>query len=188
MEENTTPAEKPVEKQEEEETIIVAPQREYNARSLEDICIEYAKRFNGFPYISASTINSYDDKTADPKKTSTLARRLKFAFMLSGRTDVNEFVKNFVGQPIVYIQAHAEMPILSEDGAYSAVNVHGIPIKTKNISEHIILNTKTFKPFIIVKQEGGKFGKIEGNPYCDISKDQAQTLAEILQQSQEEQK
>lgn len=164
-----------------EESIFFAqPLHPPKTRNLVDICIEYAKRMNGYPYISCSLIKSYDDTNEDPSVTSNLVKRVRMGFIMTGHGDKDEFVKRFVNQPIVYIQAHAEMPTLAADGCYNNINIHGKPFKSFNMSEHVILKPEEFVPFIIVYKDG-KFGKIEGNPYRTISKDEALALAAMSQ-------
>ena len=184
MEETNTP-ETPTtqpEKKEEEEQLIVAPQHEKpKTRNLLEICIEYARKFNGYPYISCSLLRTYDDTNEDPSVTSNLAKKLRMGFLMTGRTDKEEFIKRFVNQPIVYIQAHAEMPTLAKDGCYNNINIHGKPFKSYNVSEHIILKPEEFVPFIVVKQGSDKFGKIEGNPYRNITKEEAAAVMHMNQ-------
>lgn len=157
------------------------------ARSLEDICIEACKRLNGYPFITASCLMSYDDTTEDPKIMSNLAKRLRLGFMMKGYGDKDVFIKHFVGQPIIYVWGMAEMPTLAKDGCYNNINVHGKPFAAVNVGEYPLLkDPKDFTPFIITKKydeatKEFKFYKIEGNPYHEVTKEEAQAVMLALQ-------
>lgn len=157
------------------DSIILAKQRnpenDVKMKTLEQICMDIANRMNGFPFISCSRLMSYDDTAdeKDTKKMSTMAKRLRMAYIMTGNGSLEKFKELYVGAGIVYIQAHKECPTLSDDGCYNSVNIIGKPFKTVNVAEYVLKNLDQFKPFVIVKQGPGKFGMINGDPYHHVT-------------------
>lgn len=180
-----------------EEMVVQAPTRASIKEKLE----QYAKKmkdspktcdlmeriqsmlnqYNGYPYASVSMLKSYDDKDTKGEHTSTLAKRIRFGYLMSGHTDVEKFIKAFVGAPIAYVQVHQEMPVLCDDGCYSAINVHGKPIKTFNVGEFVLTDPDSFVPFIVHKCGPNQFEKLEGETFHKITQAEADALLRMQQ-------
>lgn len=192
MEEQKTP--EPEKKKPEEEEVIanncgLDSQSSMKAKDLEAICINYAKASNGYPFVGAFMLKSFNEEAKNYKEMSWWAQGLFNSYISTGRGSKEEFVKHFVGSSIVYIFAFERMPTLADDGCYNPIDVFGKGFKSIRFNEQICLNPETFKPFIVVKQrdEQGNvtFGRIVGDPYCNINKEQAEAIAKLLQTPEE---
>jgi hypothetical protein len=194
MEEQATPSEQQepekapeAEKQElAEEEIVWAPQRKQVSDLLGKL-IDILKRFNGYKCVSVCRLTKFND---DPKQergiTSGLARRIFVGYIMTGRGSKEEFMKNFVGAPIAYVQVHKEIPVMAEDGCYDELDVNGKPNKTISAAEYMLVEPEKFEPYILIRQGPDKVAMIKGNPYRKITKEEAQAVVEKLQGPSEE--
>ena len=148
--------------------------------------LQIAKSMNGWNYISVSRIEKYvNEDQGKLGKTSALVRAIikNFIFdqiMHNRKPNVDEFVKTFVGQPVIYVQAHKAMPTMAADGVYDAVDINGKTIETRAITEFVLTDeaNKAFKPFVLVKSREG-IGMIEGNPYHQFSQAEVDLVKEM---------
>ena len=151
--------------------------------------LQIAKSMNGWNYISVSRIEKYvNEDQGKLGKTSALVRAIikNFIFgqiMHKQKPNVDEFVKTFVGQPVIYVQAHKAMPTMAADGVYDAVDINGKTIETRAITEFVLTDeaNKAFKPFVLVKSREG-IGMIEGNPYHQFSQAEVDLVKEMNKQ------
>ena len=194
MEEQATPSEQQEPKKPETENkeladgeIVWAPQRKQVSDLLGKL-IDILKRFNGYKCVSVCRLTKFSD---DPKQekgmTSGLARRIFVGYIMTGRGSKEEFMKNFVGAPIAYVQVHKEIPTMAEDGCYDELDVNGNPNKTISAAEYMLVEPEKFEPYILIRQGPDKVAMIKGNPYRKITKEEAQALVEKLQTPEESQ-
>lgn len=172
----------------EKEEIVWAPQRKQVSDLLQKL-IDILKRYNGYKCVSVCKLDKFND---DPKQekgtTSALARRLLVGYLMTGRGNKEEFMKNFVGAPIAYVQVHWDIPTMAEDGCYDDVDIKGKPIKTISAAEYMLVEPEKFEPYLLVRQGTDKVAMIKGNPYRKITKEDAKAIAEALQGKPEEAK
>ena len=168
--------------------VVWAPQRKQVSDLLQKL-IDMLKRYNGYKCVSVCKLDKFND---DPKQergtTSALARRLLVGYLMTGRGSKEEFMKNFVGAPIAYVQVHWDIPTMAEDGCYDDVDIKGKPIKTISAAEYMLVEPEKFEPYLLVRQGTDKVAMIKGNPYRKITKDDAKAIAEALQGKPEEAK
>lgn len=168
--------------------IIWAPQRKKVSDLLQKL-IDILKRYNGYKCVSVCKLDKFND---DPKQekgtTSALARKLLVGYLMTGRGRKEEFMKNFVGAPIAYVQVHWDIPTMAEDGCYDDVDIKGKPIKTISAAEYMLVEPEKFEPYLLVRQGTDKIAIIKGNPYRKITKEDAKAITEALQGKPEEQK
>lgn len=168
--------------------IVWAPQRKQVSDLLQKL-IDILKRYNGYKCVSVCKLDKFND---DPKQekgtTSALARRLLVGYLMTGRGNKEEFLKNFVGAPIAYVQVHWDIPTMAEDGCYDDVDIKGNPVKTISAAEYMLIEPEKFEPYLLVRQGHDKVAMIKGNPYRKITKEEAKAIAESLQGKPEEQK
>lgn len=145
------------------------------------VLMDAANRFNGYPYLAVCNIKEYNDK--DEASHSSLVREIRSAYILTGRGNLDEFVKAFVGAPIAYVRAYARCPTMAKDGCYTCLDIEGKPIPYKVVAEYALRDAEKFGPFILVKQGPGKFGIIEGDPYHKVTKEEA---AAVIKEQQAE--
>lgn len=138
------------------------------------ILMDLANRYNGYPYIAVCNITKYDDK--DESSHSSLIREIRSAFILTGRGNLEEFKKTFVGAPIAYVRAYQRCPTMAKDGCYTCLDIEGKPIPYKICAEYALKDASKFGPFILVKQGPGKFGVIEGNPYHQVTREEVASI------------
>lgn len=151
--------------------------------------LQIAKSMNGWNYISVSRIEKYvNEDQGKLGKTSALVRAIIKNFVMDQiirkqKPNVEEFVKTFVGQPVIYVQAHKAMPTMAADGVYDAVDINGKTIETRAITEFVLTDeaNKAFKPFILVKSREG-IGMVEGNPYHQFSQAEIDLVKEMNKQ------
>lgn len=151
--------------------------------------LQIAKSMNGWNYISVSRIEKYvNEDQGKLGKTSALVRAIIKNFIMDQiirkqKPNVEEFVKTFVGQPVIYVQAHKAMPTMAADGVYDAVDINGKTIETRAITEFVLTDeaNKAFKPFILVKSREG-IGMVEGNPYHQFSQAEIDLVKEMNKQ------
>ena len=170
------------------EEIVWAPQRKQVSDLLQKL-IDILKRYNGYKCVSVCKLDKFND---DPKQekgtTSALARRLLVGYIMTGRGNKEEFMKNFVGAPIAYVQVHWDIPTMAEDGCYDDVDIKGKPIKTISAAEYMLVEPEKFEPYLLVRQGTDKVAMIKGNPYRKITKEEAKAITEALQGKPEEAK
>lgn len=108
-------------------------QEEEGSKDIRAVMIDYAKRYNGFPYISASRLECLvDPKSGD--KPSFLCDQLMTNFLIRNSKNpkiLDDFMATFANGELVFIQAHAEMPTLCKDGLYNSLDINGKYIKTQ---------------------------------------------------------
>ena len=104
--------------------------------------IGYAKKFNGYPYISASRIERIPEKG---EKHSFLFEQMQLTYLIKNqrKDDVNkvaekDFMDVFAKGDIIFIQAHASCPTLAADGLYNAMDINGKYIKTQLVGHFVI--------------------------------------------------
>lgn len=155
-------------------------------RTIEDICIEELKHLNGYPYIGVSRPMTFNENAKTYKEMSWLVQHLLDCYILTGRGNQEEFKKAFIGSPIVHLYAFERMPTLADDGCYNPIDVFGKGMKSVHIREYPLIKADNFKPFIVIKQRDPEtgvisFGKIVGDPYHNVTTDEAQAVKEALQ-------
>ena len=186
--EPSTPETAGSDQEQEDGEIIWAPQRKKVSDLLQKL-IDILKRYNGYKCVSVCKLDKFND---DPKQekgtTSALARRLLVGYFTTGRGNKEEFLKNFVGAPIAYVQVHWDIPTMAEDGCYDDVDINGKPIKTISAAEYMLVEPEKFEPYLLVRQGPDKVAMIKGNPYRKITKEEAEAIRDKLQGTAEEQK
>jgi len=186
--EPTAPQAAGQEQEPQEDEIIWAPQRKKVSDLLQKL-IDILKRYNGYKCVYVCKLDKFND---DPKQekgtTSALARKLLVGYLMTGRGRKEEFMKNFVGAPIAYVQVHWDIPTMAEDGCYDDVDIKGKPIKTISAAEYMLVEPEKFEPYLLVRQGTDKIAIIKGNPYRKITKEDAKAITEALQGKPEEQK
>lgn len=196
--------------------------RKEGAVDLQATLIEYAKRFNGYNYISASRI---EREPAKGEKSSFLFEQMQINYLIKNvkaKDAAKDFMDLFGNGKIVFIQAHQSCPTLGADGLYNAMDPNGKYIKTQVIGHFVInegdpqttndqyaekgmsyfykdknndmfveidvvpgaeliqfydkygvlykrLTRPWFEPIIVVKQPEGKFGRIDGDPFHQVT-------------------
>lgn len=120
----------------------VAKEKEAAADGSQDILtvlVSYAKRMNGYPYISASRIERMIDSTKG-ERSSFLFEQLCVNFMAkNAKSGPKDFMDVFGNGRLVLIQAHASCPTMGDDGLYNAMDPNGKYIKTQLVG-HFALN------------------------------------------------
>lgn len=200
--------------------------RKNGSQDIRSVLIEYAKKYNGYPYISASRIERIPEK---PEKPSFLLDQLMVNFMARNpASGLQDFKETFASGRLVFIQAHVSCPTLCKDGLYNALDPNGNFIKTLSIGYFALnegkydettdeksdplydyfffdgneqyqdlqvnddvplakyyeihkklfrrLKKPDFEPIIVVKQGPDQFGMIRGNPFHEISTQEAAAL------------
>ena len=110
-----------------------AKEAENGSNDMLSAMVGYAKRYNGFPYISASRVDRIPGKE---EKHSILFDQLLSTFLLKNIKNpkaIEDFQETFGRGDLVYIQAHADCPTMAADGLYNAIDINGKPIKTQLI-------------------------------------------------------
>lgn len=205
-----------------EEIERVEKLRKEGAVDLQATLIEYAKRFNGYPYISASRIEREPQKG---EKSSFLFEQMQINYLIKNtksKDAAKDFMDVFGSGKIVFIQAHASCPTLGADGLYNAMDPNGKYIKTQVVG-HFVINEGDpevtrdnyvekdmsyfykdknngmfveldvvvgaeltqfydkygviykrptrpfFEPIIVVRQGKDKFGRIDGDPFHQVT-------------------
>ena len=117
--------------------------------------IEYAKRMNGYPYISASRIERIPGKD-DKAMKSMLYEQLVINYLMKtpDPNALDDFEKRFCNGQIVFFQAHASCPTMGVDGLYNSRDLNGKYIKSQ-ILGHFAL---TQKPFELTNDETAEEG------------------------------
>ena len=112
--------------------------------------IDYAKRMNGYPYISASRIERIPPKDAKHGK-SFLYQQLVINYLMKtpDPNALDDFERRFCNGKLVFIQAHKECPTMGIDGLYNAMDLNGHYIKTQVLGHFVI----TEKPKEITQDE-----------------------------------
>lgn len=109
------------------------------SKDILTVAWDYARKYNGYPYISVSRIERIPDNKKG-EKNSFLFDQLTVNFLAkniaSGKDD---FMETFGNGKLVFIQAHASCPTLADDGLYNALDVNGNYIKTQ-IAGYFALN------------------------------------------------
>lgn len=113
--------------------------RKSGAVDLQACLIDYAKRFNGYPYISASRI---EREPAKGEKASFLFEQMQINYLIKNtksKDAAKDFMDVFGNGKIIFIQAHQSCPTLGADGLYSAMDPNGKYIKTIVVG-HFVIN------------------------------------------------
>lgn len=152
-------------------------------QDLYSLMIGYAKRYNGYNYISASRITCVP---SDPKEHCALLKTMIFNHILRNGGDQKEFVDLVINNGLVIIQAHQDCPTLSKCGLYDTVGINGEPNKSR-LCSYFFFNEKPekFDPFIFVKQAKGQYGMIKGDPYFHLDADTQAMVSNELHKDDE---
>ena len=112
--------------------------------------IEYARRFNGYPYISASRIERVPGKD-EKKGRSFLYEQLVINYLMKtpDPNALDDFERQFCNGKLVFIQAHKTCPTMGIDGLYNAMDINGKYIKTQILGHFVI----TEKPKEVCEDE-----------------------------------
>lgn len=112
--------------------------------------IDYAKRYNGYPYISASRIERIPPKEAKTGR-SFLYQQLVLNYLMKtpDPNALDDFERRFCNGKLVFIQAHKECPTMGIDGLYNAMDLNGHYIKTQILGHFVI----TEKPKELTQDE-----------------------------------
>ena len=112
--------------------------------------IDYSRRFNGYPYISASRIERIPPKEAKTGR-SFLYQQLVLNYLMKtpDPNALDDFERRFCNGKLVFIQAHKECPTMGIDGLYNAMDLNGHYIKTQILGHFVI----TEKPKELTQDE-----------------------------------
>ena len=119
--------------------------------------VAYAKRYNGFPYVSASRIERYPEKGQKP---SILFSQLEAAFMLKNVNNprvMEDFMETYASHDLVYIQVHADCPTVGADGLYNAIDINGKYIKTQLVGYFKMVHPTPEETDDLISQEGYEY-------------------------------
>lgn len=123
------------EQQEIQKAVDVEEESAANGSSdLRKALMDYAKRFNGYKYFSASRIECLPDKD---KKKSILLQQMYIVYLTRKQTE-KDFMETFGNGKLIFIQAHTECPTLAEDGLFDQVSIDGHHIKTQIVGHFAI--------------------------------------------------
>lgn len=152
-----------------------------NPTIVQYLC-DIGKRFSGYRYISLSRFNGFPPNN---RPLSATGEMLRVTYSLTQGVGDKEFAEAFGSGEIGLIQVHTEMPPLHEDGFYDKKDLAGKLIKTKNVGFVKILDKDNFRPCLVIKQGGGAYGYIEGNPFHEVSGAEFKRAVELLQKPAE---
>lgn len=103
------------------------------------VMLDYAKRFNGYPYIAASRI---EREPLQGETKSILYTQLLANHVIRSLKDNTKAMKDFMdvygNGKLVFFQAFTECPTLGADGLYSAISINGTHIKSELIGYYKI--------------------------------------------------
>ena len=102
------------------------------SRDIRMVMIDYAKRFNGYPYISASRI---EREPAKGEKASVLFEQLMMTYLIKNAKNpqaMKDFMEVFGNGRLIFFQAHQKCPRLGPDGLYDSRDGNGDYVKTNN--------------------------------------------------------
>lgn len=101
------------------------------SKNILAVMLDYAKKYNGYPYISASRIEKMPDLKKG-EKNSFLFDQMSINFMAKNTAaGPNDFMEVFGSGRLVFIQAHQRCPTMCDDGLYNAMDPNGKFIKTQ---------------------------------------------------------
>lgn len=119
------------------------------------VMINYAKRFNGYPYIAASRIEREPQKG---EKASVLYNQLlanHFIKSLKDKTKaMQDFMEVYGNGRLVFFQAFTECPTLGADGLYSSISINGTHIKSDLIGYYKIADMEAVETTDETSEEG----------------------------------
>ena len=126
-------------------------------RGIKDIRlmgIEYAKRFNGYPFIGISRLERMPDKN---EKGSVLYNQLIANHMLKNIKNpkaLDDFMDTYGNGKLVFFQAFAECPTLGPDGLYNSLTIDGRYIKHDLVGYYVIADMDPVETKDEVAEEG----------------------------------
>ncbi len=161
----------------------VLNEHETDDSSILEYLISIAKRFSGYRYVSLSRFKGF---SPDNRPLSATGEMLRLTYAVTQGKNNKEFEEAFSRGDVGLVQAHVDTPPLHEDGFYDQKNVAGKLIKSKVVGFVKILDTENFAPCLVVKQGGGQFGYIEGNPFFEVGKEAFVRAVNVLKQQNNE--
>lgn len=101
--------------------------------------IDYCKRMNGYPYISASRIERIPPKEAKHGR-SFLYQQLVMNYLMKtpDPNALDDFERRFCNGKLVFIQAHQQCPTMGIDGLYNSMDLNGHYIKSQLMGHFVI--------------------------------------------------
>jgi hypothetical protein len=143
-----------------EEDIKIAQEKQ--KEGISDIrlaLMEHLKRYNGYPFASASRIEKYPEKGEQP---SILFSQIESAYLLKSMKAPNnkvleDFMDTYGRSDVVYIQVHADCPTVGADGLYNAIDVNGKYIKTQLVGYFKLVEPTPVETDDVISQEGSSY-------------------------------
>ena len=119
------------------------------------VMINYAKRFNGYPYIAASRI---ERAPAQGERASVLYNQLLANHVMKSLKDrtkaMEDFMEVYGNGRLVFFQAFTECPTLGADGLYSSISINGTHIKSDLVGYYKIADMEAVPTTDETSEEG----------------------------------
>ena len=115
----------------EEEIARIEQMKKDGTTDLQAALVDYAKRMNGYPYISASRIERMPGPGERP---SVLFEQMSLNYLIKNSKNpdaAKDFMDVFGNGKVIFIQAHASCPTVGPDGLYNQIAPDGTHIKTQ---------------------------------------------------------
>lgn len=117
-----------------EELDRIEQMKKDGSSDLQAVMVNYAKRMNGYPYISASRIERMPEKG---QRASILFDQMSINYLIKNQKNpdaAKDFMDVFGNGKVIFIQAHAKCPTVGVDGLYDSRTPNGEPIKAQIMS------------------------------------------------------
>lgn len=119
------------------------------------VMINYAKRFNGYPYIAASRIERAPEQG---ERASVLYNQLLANHVMKSLKDrtkaMEDFMEVYGNGRLVFFQAFTECPTLGADGLYSSISINGTHIKSDLVGYYKIADMEAVPTTDETSEEG----------------------------------